>query len=1053
MHKCPFVTEKCLNFNTLNQALESDEDDIVDDLYKQILFLENYNDNIRSLAEKWAKNVRKKPINKLSIESFLNLYPIHSPQGSALMSLSEAYLRIPDKESKTKLISDKIISNNWQTNPDATTIENLTINTLSLVKKITPKSDESKPNYLQSLVHKSSSIFIRTSVRKMLDRLSDQFILQTTIEKAFKKSCETADNTYSFDMLGEGARTQKDADTYYQAYLDAITHLGKELKNYPFSEFFKKPSISIKLSALHPKYDPLKIDRVLNELVPKLHYLMSQAKSFNVSVTIDAEETERLYLSLHIFEMLFEHPDFANWNGMGLAVQAYHKASRQTIFWLKELAQKHNKIIPIRLVKGAYWDSEIKLAQQKGLKNFPVFTRKASTDLSYLACANILLQNTNIFYPQFATHNLQTISSILSLVEHYKKPLKLSNHDFEFQRLHGMGAHVFEVLKLDYSDITTRIYAPVGSKKDLLSYLVRRLLENGANGSFLNQLSNNKVPIEQLIINPLCKVKSYKQVFNSKISLPSDIFHKTHQNSIGLDIKNWFQLDNLYAQMSLFEKKVWIANPLLKAKIKLQKKAIPIVNPANRNELVGNVTQADEEIVKLSLLETTQAYKEWRFSSVEDRAQMLETFAKNLELESPLLITILARESGKTLSDAIDEIREAVDFCRYYAHQARRIMSKAQELQGPTGELNELSFAPRGVFVCISPWNFPLAIFIGQIAAALATGNCVIAKPASQTPLIAYEAVKIAHKSGFPKDVLNFLPCSAAIVSKNLLSSPDIAGVVFTGSNETAAHINLNLAHKTGPIVPFIAETGGINAMIVDSSALPEQVIDDVLASGVKSAGQRCSALRILFIQKDVFPKFSSMLGQAITELKIGNPLDYDTDVGPIIDQNSKQALEKHLVYLQKINAQLIGAASIDSNLQNGNFFAPQIWQLKKPQDLRIEIFGPIIHVVTFDVAQFNNTIDIINNFGFGLTLGIHSRIDSRINYVRKHAKVGNIYVNRNMIGAVVGAQPFGGEGLSGTGPKAGGPNYLYRFLTERTFTNNITASGGNASLICLQDD
>ena len=875
-------------------------------------------------------------------------------------------------------------------------------------------------------MHTLSKPAIKKIANILVEKVAEQFVIGKNIDITIKKAIPKClqGYTYSFDMLGEAALTKQDAKTYLDAYIDAIEKIGnKEYINL-------QPNISIKLSALHPRYEYAQADTILEELGNILINLCIKAKQFNVSLTIDAEESNRLELSLALLERLFIEEKLKNWNGLGLAVQAYQKRSLDTILWLEKIAIKHKKVINVRLVKGAYWDTEIKIAQELGLSDYPVFTRKSSTDLSYIVCAKKLLNNPEIFYPQFATHNAHTVATILEIAQHKK---------FEFQCLFGMGQDLYKKIIADHK-INVRIYAPVGSYQDLLPYLVRRLLENGANSSFVNAITNPNIKISTLIQCPIKKTKELKIMQNEKIHSPQNILNN-RKNSYGFDLTCNKDINNILKNIKI---KNWQSFPIINGKEIKNKKESQIISPIDKSVIGFSYSTTSKNL--LSALETANnAQKKWEQIPVKKRANILEQITIKFEENYQELINICVHEAGKTIPDAIAEVREAVDFCRYYAQQAVHNMQDIS-LQGPTGESNILRLQSRGVFLCISPWNFPLAIFTGQILAAIVTGNTVLAKPAGQTTLIATYAIKLMLNSGIPNNVLHLIPASGKIVGETLLSDHRIKGICFTGSNETAQHINKVIANRGGELIPFIAETGGQNVMLVDSTALPEQVVHDVIASAFQSAGQRCSALRILILQEEIADKVIKMLSGAMQELNIGDPRNISTDIGPVIDTNAKQTLMDHINFLNT-NAKPIYICKLNNNY-NGHYVPPCAYEINNLSLLTKENFGPILHIKRFKESHLNETIEEINKLGFGLTFGIHTRIEERVQDISNKIKVGNIYANRNMIGAMVGVQPFGGRGLSGTGPKAGGPHYLKSFTTEQTITINTTAQGGNTTLM-----
>ncbi|NNC52735.1 MAG: bifunctional proline dehydrogenase/L-glutamate gamma-semialdehyde dehydrogenase PutA, partial [Erythrobacter sp.] len=844
--------------------------------------------------------------------------------------------------------------------------------------------------------------------------------------------------THSFDMLGEGAMTYDDAERYRQAYERAIERLSREATG----KVSTSPGISVKLSALHPKYTFLHADKAVTDLLPVLRDLAAKARNANIHFTIDAEEADRLELSMDVIEALarddtlFTREDGSRWEGFGLAIQAYQKRGVPMCEWIARLARKYDRKFFVRLVKGAYWDTEIKLSQVGGYTDYPVFTRKLATDVSYLACAEKLLAADDVIYPAFATHNAYTIGAIKALAG--AKP-------FEFQRLHGMGEDIYGALAQVEGNRRTnvRIYAPTGTHKDLLAYLVRRLLENGANSSFVNRMADAEVPVEELTTCPVADMQALEPYRNPAIPLPTDIFGR-RTNSAGIDLSDPLVREPLMDRLEALEAKQWVAEPTFMSSA--EGEMAPINKPHDLTAQVGTRRDALDFEVEEAISRAEAIQPGWNALGGEKRALLLEAAADLFEDHTDEFLSLCQREAGKTLQDAVLELREAVDFLRYYASEARRLFAAPIALPGPTGEENRLSLAGRGVFACISPWNFPLAIFIGPPAAALAAGNTVVAKPAEQTPLIAALAVRLCHEAGIPEDVFQLLP-GAGDVGEMITSDPRIAGVAFTGSTQTAQAINRSLAGRDGPIATFIAETGGQNAMIVDSTALPEQVTRDVVASAFQSAGQRCSALRVLHIQDDVYDEMLAMIRGAFEALTIGDPEELSTDVGPVIDPDAKAALERHIARRKTGGAQ-VWRRKLHRGSSKGCYVAPTIIELESILDLKRENFGPVLHVVRYRASEIDRVMEEINATGFGLTLGLHSRNDDMRAYIEARAKVGNFYVNRNQIGAVVESQPFGGEGLSGTGPKAGGPHYVARFATERVVCIDTTAAGGNATLL-----
>ncbi|MGB8856604.1 MAG: bifunctional proline dehydrogenase/L-glutamate gamma-semialdehyde dehydrogenase PutA [Burkholderiales bacterium] len=981
------------------------------------------------------------------IESFLHEYDLSTREGVLLMCVAEALLRIPDAPTADALIRDKFSQGNWKQHVGRSESWLVNASTWGMLLAGRLAGDlPAEKNALQQaekVFARLTEPVARQAIRAAMGIMAEQFVMGADINSAIARSRKAPYSAYrySFDMLGEAALGRDDAERYFIAYQNAITSLGRSVSTPP--SIFAAPSISIKLSALHPRFEPPQKKRVLAELSPRVLALALQARDAGIGLTLDAEEAERLELQLSVFIDIFNDAKISDWNGFGLAVQAYQKRAPQVLAMLGNLAKQKRKRIPMRLVKGAYWDTEIKRAQTLGLKSYPVYTRKVSTDVAYLACASALLENAQAFYPQFATHNAHTVAYILQQAG--------QRRDFEFQRLHGMGEALHdEVLKLP--GLACRVYAPVGAHADLLPYLVRRLLENGANTSFVNRIADEKAAVENVVADPISQLKSLTTIADPRIPLPQNLFRPERENSTGISLADALEMEKLHAEMTtLMQSSNWFAAPLVNGKALIGTARVQTA-PSNRRREIGRVVDSDLAGVDAALSAATQAAGIWNATPVDARADALQRAADIFEAKRAELMALLMLEAGKIFSDAQSELREAVDFLRYYAAQARRLFSAPETLPGPTGESNQLFLHGRGVFACISPWNFPLAIFTGQIAAALAAGNAVIAKPAEQTPLIAFLAVKILHQAGVPAGVLSLLPGDGAIIGSALVKDDRVDGVVFTGSTATAQSINRSLAARTGAIVPFIAETGGVNALIADSSALPEQVVNDVMASAFNSAGQRCSACRVLFVQQEIADRVLFLLQSALGEWAIGDPTRLETDIGPVIDADAKGILERHRQKMRD-GAKIIFEMPMPDACEQGTFFAPAIYELANLNQLEGEVFGPILHVIRFAGSDLGKVIDSINAKGYGLTLGIHSRIDDSIETVCARAKVGNLYVNRNMIGAVVGVQPFGGESLSGTGPKAGGPHYLMRFVTERTQTVNTAAVGGNAGLLSQSED
>ena len=970
------------------------------------------------------------------IDLLLQEYDLSTDEGVALMCLAEALLRVPDAETADRLIRDKILDADWSRHIGNS--DHLLVNASTWAMMLTgkvlewdPDSEESH-NLIAGLLARGAEPVIRRAMVHAMHIIGDQFVLGQTIDAAIESAGgpEHADYLFSFDMLGEGARTAVDAERYLAAYQDAVTAIGGTVAG---NHIHAAPGVSIKLSALHPRYEYAQRDRVMAELVPRVRDLARAAMERGVSLCIDAEESERLLISLEVFEAVKLGPDLKDWPGLGLAVQAYQKRALDVIAAVEGIARDSGSPVMVRLVKGAYWDSEIKRAQQEGLADYPVYTRKQATDVSYLACARALLDQPRHIYPQFATHNAHTIAAVLEIAGPDRR--------LEFQRLHGMGKPLYDkVLKEGKGRLTCRTYAPVGGHRELLSYLVRRLLENGANSSFVNRLADDALPVERVIADPDQRLKSFDTLRNGQIPLPEDLYRPHRANSRGCDL-------TMPAVAGAIAEALHRLEPVHAGHGHPEGTITTVYNPARRSEEVGTIGTASPSAVDGTLRAAAEARDGWNGTPAAARAEILERAAELLDARMFDFAALCIREAGKTIPDAIDEVREAADFLRYYAAEARAAFANPQTLPGPTGETNALRLAGRGTIACISPWNFPLAIFVGQVSAALAAGNCVAAKSAEQTPLIAEKAVRLLHEAGVPEDVLHHLPGDGPSVGGVLVSHPLIDGVAFTGSFETARAVNQALAAREGPLVPLIAETGGINAMIADSTALPEQLIDDVAQSVFRSAGQRCSALRALLLQEDTADGVIDMLAGKAAELRLGDPAMLETDVGPIIDEEALARLESHCRQMDE-HAVTRFAGELPEGTADGTFLAPRIYELGGLDGLEDEVFGPVLHVIRYDAADIDKVIDQINRKGYGLTLGIHSRIGAFADYVGSRVRAGNAYVNRNMIGATVGVQPFGGEGLSGTGPKAGGPHYLQRFAVERALTVNTAATGGNAELL-----
>jgi RHH-type transcriptional regulator, proline utilization regulon repressor / proline dehydrogenase / delta 1-pyrroline-5-carboxylate dehydrogenase len=1020
----------------INQPYLADENEIVAGLLAQPGAYDPV--VVADCAKTLVNAVRAKKRRQSPIEAFLREYQLNSQEGIVLMGIAEALLRIPDSATQDRFIQEKLTDADWQKHKrhSDSLLVNLSSQALLFTRQFEEHVSLSEQHWFpvfDKVLSRLGAPLIRSALKQAMHYLAGQFVYAESIQEAAERSGQDSAYRYSFDMLGEAALTLEDAGRYYQSYLSAIATLAGYA---PYPDIFANPGISVKLSALCPRYEPLQHVRAVKELTEKLLALALKAHAANISITVDAEETERLEMSLDIFAAVFTHPGLSVWSGLGLAVQAYQKRALPVIRWLAGLAENQRKRIPLRLVKGAYWDSEIKRAQENGLSNYPVFMHKSATDASYLACSQLILSRPNVFYPQFASHNAHTLAAI------YHSGLQ--HPGYEFQRLHGMGETLYhEIIENQGWHSPCRIYAPVGHYHKLLPYLVRRLLENGANTSFINQIDNADISVEELLSDPVSMAKYSTQ--KGQLVLPSALYGKDRLNSQGVNLADPDLLRQLQQDLDNLAGKHWQASPIINGGYYSGVKH-PVINPTDNRLTVGTVIYADQEAVEQALYGAVQAFDEWRHSPATKRAEHLRKAADLLEQHRLELVSLCIREGGRTIKDALAEVREAVDYCRYYAQSALELFSAPIKLPGPTGEENLLYHYGRGVFLCISPWNFPIAIFIGQVAAALAAGNTVIAKPASQTTLTATRCIEILHQAGIPVAALQYLPASGKLVGQHLLTDPRVAGVAFTGSTETAQFINRQLAQHQA-IIPLIAETGGQNVLIADSSALLEQLVQDAITSAFNSAGQRCSALRVLFVQQEIADKTIALLIGAMQELSMGNPGDYQTDIGPVIDRAALIPLEAHLETILP-KAKLLYQNPLDENLGHGSFFPPTLIEISALSQLTQEVFGPVLHLIRYGSAYLDQVIDAINATGYGLTLGIHSRLDANIKAIQQSVKVGNVYVNRNMIGAVVGVQPFGGMGLSGTGPKAGGPSYLRRFAVEQTVTTNTAAIGGNASLL-----
>ena len=973
------------------------------------------------------------------VEDLLRAYALSTPEGLALMVLAEALLRVPDHLTAEKLIEDKLGQGDFLHHEIHSDTLMVTASAWALglsARVIRP--GETPDTLIGQLGKRIGLPTLRMAVRQAMRLLGQHFVLGQSIEEALRRAASPEGQLfrYSYDMLGEGARTFDDARHYQEAYHKAIGVIGKGAGDRPLPN---RPGISVKLSALHPRYEATAHAQVMKELCPVLLDLAREAKSYDLNFTVDAEEADRLELSLDVIGHVFADPSLAGWDGFGLAIQAYQKRALAVIDWCEDLAKGLNRRMMVRLVKGAYWDSEVKRAQERGLADYPVFTRKAMTDLSYQACARRLLQARPRLYPQFATHNALTVATLLTEAK--------GCEGYEFQRLHGMGDTLYRHLLAHYPDLACRTYAPVGGHRDLLAYLVRRLLENGANSSFVSVAADPQVPIEKLLQRPADVVGEASDARHRHLPLPQDLYGAARPNSRGVEFGHEASLRALQNEVVQGAAKApKTATSLIDGQT-LSGRPRSVTAPQKRGHVVGEVIEAQMADVDRAMRAAKAGYRTWQAVPVHERSEALRRAANQLEAQRGLFLHLLQWEAGKTLDDALAEVREAVDFCRYYANEAERLMGHAETLPGPTGESNQLRLRPRGVFVAISPWNFPLAIFMGQIVAALVAGNSVVAKPAEQTPLVAFAAVRLLHDCGIAPQALQLILGDGAIGAA-LIAHPCVAGVVFTGSTQTAKAINRSLAAREGAIVPLIAETGGINVMLVDGTALSEQVCDDVVLSAFRSAGQRCSALRVLCVQEDVADAVIRMIKGAVATLHIGDPAVITTHIGPVIDQEAQDKLQAQIEGLKQRSTCLWAGEAP----QSGSFVAPHLFEIASLDQAHEELFGPVLQIYRYQAKAFEDVLDQIDAMGYGLTLGVHSRIDSVVERVTQRLSIGNCYINRNMIGAVVGTQPFGGTGLSGTGPKAGGPHYLLRFLTEQTVTINTAAAGGNADLLLVAD-
>ena len=1041
--------------HNLRQTLHADEENCVANLLHATELTNGERNRLVGAARTYVDKSRDESDNQGTMDYFLQEFDLSNKEGVALMCLAESLLRVPDGATADKLISEKISAGKWSEHKghSESTFVNASTWGLMLTGEFVDLGAEVKgntDNWFKNFIKKAGEPVVRTAIMQAMRIMGGQYVLGRTIDEAIARGIKenAAGTRFSFDMLGEGARTLEAAEKYFEAYKQAIVEIGSGNKE---DNPYVANGISVKFSALHPRYEMSHHNTVMEVMVPKVMELAILAKEKGLGFTIDAEEADRLDISLDIFETLARSESLQNWDGLGLVVQAYQKRAPYVIDWLAHLGRELGRKFMVRLVKGAYWDSEIKHAQEMGLSDYPVYTRKPSTDLSYQVCAERLMMARDVFYPQFATHNAYSVALILELVSKWNVGVT----EFEFQRLHGMGHLLYDMVKKNCdTDFNIRVYAPVGAHKDLLPYLVRRLLENGANSSFVNRFMDKEVTVEELMQDTIKLVEEKSPIRHSMIPLPKDIISYSNReafprkNAEGFELTDPLEIDKL--NENLAKTNEWKTGPIVNGKMhfnNLEK----VFNPSTGNA-VGEVGITSEKDIENALNVSAKAQKSWNNLGGAKRAQILNDAADKMENECQFFMGLLADEAGRTLSDGLSEVREAVDFLRYYAGQAQEKFEGGTLLPGPTGERNELYLQGRGTFLCSSPWNFPLAIFVGQVVAALAAGNCVIAKPAEQTPIVAAEAVKILHAAGVPTDVLHLLTGDGASIGAKLVADERIGGVAFTGSTDTAKIINRSLANRDGAIVPLIAETGGQNVMIVDSTALPEQVVDDAISSAFQSAGQRCSALRVLYLQEDVADTIIPMLKGAMDCLTMGMPSNLSTDVGPVIDNDARGLLLDHAKRMDK-EATLIHALEVPNEHKNGTFFGPRLYEISSLDQLKKEVFGPVLHVIRYKASKLDDILAQIQETGFGLTLGVHSRIEESAEYIFNNLDVGNTYVNRNIVGAVVGVQPFGGQGLSGTGPKAGGPRYLYRFATEKTLTINTVATGGNTELFAMEEE
>jgi len=1046
MTKFPLLERADFVAKAINPNYLTDEQPLVRTLADQARLPEAAARAVGTRALGLVQAVRAATGSGGALDAFLRQYSLASREGVILMCLAEALLRIPDGETADRLIADKIPTGAWDEHlgdSDSLLVNASTWGLMLTGRVVSLDRNEvgEARSWYSRLVGKLGEPVARAALKQAMRILGHQFVMGRDIESALTRAAgkEERDYRYSFDMLGEAALTRADAERYREKYAAAIAAVGRAVEKRDSIQ--ARHSISIKLSALHPRYEFSQTRRVMTELYPVIESLVRMGRDAGIGVTLDAEEAERLELSLLLVDKLLASDTTRGYAGFGLAVQAYQKRAHATLEWLVKRLRETDRRITLRLVKGAYWDSEIKRAQERGLAGYPVFTRKANTDVSYLACARLLESAGERIYPQFATHNAHTIA-------HVAEVFGGDANRFEFQRLHGMGAELYDsVVRGPWGKYACRVYAPVGAHEDLLPYLVRRLLENGANTSFVNRIVDASLPAEEVVADPIAEVDGLERVAHPRIPLPVNLFAPERANSAGFNFADGQAVDALMKDCQRASQQPWSAAPVVSGQPRAGA-STSLFNPADTSEHIGSCIAADAAAVESAIGAAVLAQEDWDAAGGERRAAVLERAATLYEEHTAALVARCVREAGKTLPDAIGEVREAVDFLRYYAARARRDFSHEATLPGPTGERNLLRLRGKGVFGCISPWNFPLAIYTGQIAAALAAGNAVVAKPAEQTPLTAAYATGLLLQAGVPPDALHFVPGDGAQVGGALTRDPRLAGVVFTGSTDTARLIERSMAARPGAIGTLVAETGGLNVMLADSSALAEQLVLDVVQSGFNSAGQRCSALRVLLVQEEIAPRVRTLLAGAMDDLVLGDPARLETDVGPVIDDDALAMLEKHAAQITR-GASWSHRAPMAAN-PKGRFFAPLAVEIESLASMQREVFGPVVHLLKYRARDLDAVIAAVNALGYGLTLGIHTRIDGLAQRIARGLRVGNVYINRNMIGAVVGVQPFGGMGLSGTGPKAGGPHYLHRLATEQTITTNTAAIGGNAGLLSL---